>query len=137
MLGDGPRAHDVAQDTFLRFLSARVEGGEGGVVAWLYRTSANLAIDALRVRGRHVELALAPPAGAPEVSESGAALRATLARLAKSVAPEVLQAGLLSRADGLTHLELAEVLQVSERTVRRWLTAFDEAAERCAEEMAP
>jgi RNA polymerase sigma factor (sigma-70 family) len=134
ILGEGAGAQDVAQEAFLRFLGARIRGGEPGVVAWLYRTSANLAIDALRRRASPRETGWRP---APSVSgggEAGLSLRRTLERLASDVPQEVLRAGVLSRADGLTQQELALVLDVSPRTVRRWLTAFDEAVQRLAQE---
>ena len=134
ILGDGARAQDVAQETFLRFLGARVEGGDAGAVRWLYRTSANLAIDALRAARRQVTAGELRPALAPEALEAGHALRVALGGLERRLSLEVLRAGVLTRADGLTQPELAAVLEVSERTVRRWLTTFDEAARALAEE---
>ncbi len=138
VLGDGAQAQDVAQDTFIRFLGARVEGGEPGVLAWLYRTSANLAIDTLRLRRRqsNVRVEELRPQPAPEVLEASSSLRATVERLSKSLPREVLSAGLLSRANGLTQPELALVLDVSERTVRRWLISFDEAARSLESEVS-
>ena len=38
-----------------------------------------------------------------------------------------LEAAILNRVDRLSHPEVAEVLGVSERTVRRLLTRFDES----------
>ena len=134
MLGDGGAAEDVAQEAFLRFLAVRVDGGDPGVVAWLYRTSANLAIDVVRRRSSWATAGWRPPAEASASTEAALALRSTLAQLSRDMPTDVLRAGLLSRADGLTQPELATLLEVSERTVRRWLTTFDEAARRLAAE---
>jgi RNA polymerase sigma-70 factor (ECF subfamily) len=49
-----------------------------------------------------------------------------LRQVAARVPAEELECALLDRLDGLTQVESAEVLGVSERTVRRMLTRFDE-----------
>jgi RNA polymerase sigma-70 factor (ECF subfamily) len=137
LLGETSLAQDVAQETFVRFLKTSVTGGDAGVVAWLYRTSANLAIDVIRSRRTAASVEILRPGVAPESLEAGVQLRSTIRRLAQHVTGEALQAGFLTRANGLTQAEVASVLDVSERTVRRWLTAFDEAAQSLAVEHVP
>ena len=127
LVGDGVQAQDIAQDTFIRFLKGpAIEGGDEGTVAWLYRASANLAIDTLRKRRTNVGVDELRPA--PEELEAGLSLRSSLEKLARALPREILHAGVLSRANGLTQPELAKLLDISERTVRRWLITFDEAA---------
>ncbi len=132
MLGDAHEAQDVAQDAFLRLHASDVTLSDGlAVTAWLYRTSTRLAIDRLRVRARHThdEAALdgLGSEASPEVRAHFAGLWATLVRRLPS---EELEAALLRYVDGLKQVEIAEVLGVDERTVRRLLAKFDERAAR-------
>lgn len=95
------------------------------LLAWLYLTSTRLCLDTLR-RSR----ALVPFADALVVScavspDAALSARSTIAALCHRATPEQLEAALLARVDGLSHPEVALVLGVSERTVRRLLDAFD------------
>ncbi len=128
LLGDGPTAADVAQETFVRFLQTRVTGGDDGVVRWLYRCSGNLVIDHLRRRRTTVAVDDLAPSPTSSHAETAALVRSFVGRLAKDLPSEVMQAGLLIHVDGLTQLEAAVVLDVTERTVRRWLDSFGQAA---------
>jgi RNA polymerase sigma-70 factor (ECF subfamily) len=135
LVGDEGLASDLAQETFIRLLKSReLSGGEQGTVRWLYRTSSNLAIDHLRARKRSLADELSPMTQSPDAT---AELRSVIRRLATLVSAEALQAALLSRANGLTQPELAQVLEVSERTVRRWLSQFDDAVKTLAVEQTP
>jgi RNA polymerase sigma-70 factor (ECF subfamily) len=100
-------------------------------MAWLYRTCTRVAIDLLRERRRTSPLALAiedagraEPCGADLTGAIEA--RSALARIVGDAPDDELTAAMLCRVDGLTHPEAAEVLNVSERTVRRLLDRFDE-----------
>jgi len=91
------------------------------VAAWIYRTATHLAVDKLRrsTRGaevRGVEADVAAPAAPTEQ-------RQELLRLASLLPADELELAFLTRVDGLTQPESAEVLGVSERTVRRMLGA--------------
>ncbi len=135
LVGDEGLASDLAQETFIRLLKSReLSGGEQGTVRWLYRTSSNLAIDHLRAHKRSLADELSPMTQSPDAT---AELRSVIRRLATLVSAEALQAALLSRANGLTQPELAQVLEVSERTVRRWLSQFDDAVKTLAVEQTP
>ena len=131
LLGDTSAAEDATQETFLRMLRAAPELATTTdarvVMAWLYRTCTRIAIDALRERARR------PVDFASEESvtcgvDLGAALeaRSALAKIASETPDEELAAAVLCRVDALTQPEAAEVLNVSERTVRRLLDRFDE-----------
>jgi RNA polymerase sigma-70 factor, ECF subfamily len=134
MLRDPDEAQDVAQETFIRLWQARLRDEDPRrVTAWVYRTSTHLAID--RLRRRQSGVAPERPEELPEVAqvgslESSVQARQELERFARHLPADELEVVLLSRVDGLTQLEIAEVAQVSERTVRRLLTRFDERVEQ-------
>ena len=136
MLGDSEEAKDVAQETFIRLW----QGGQGSegprqVSAWVYRTSTRLAIDCLRRRRTREGLAPEEEQKAPDLEES-LHLRRQLRQLAGEVPADELEVVLLSRLDGMTHEEVAEVASVSDRTVRRMLRRFDERLTRLREELS-
>lgn len=121
MLRDSAEAQDVAQETFVRLWAQR-DGlrGPGAMLAWMYRTATRLAID----RMRHKAVAaqdlswLPPQEGDPARQvEARQALAHVLGRLPR----RELEALILARVDGLTQPEIAEVMQSSERSVRRLL----------------
>lgn len=124
VLGDTDEANDVAQETFIRFWKFGATDEPRTAIAWLYRTATRLSVDKLRERAMHAR----PVPGPIETSdlESSTASRQVLQRLARSAEPDELQAAVLSRLDGMTHPEVAQVMSISERTVRRLLARFDE-----------
>ncbi|MDX2009010.1 MAG: RNA polymerase sigma factor [Myxococcaceae bacterium] len=128
VLGDGDDASDVAQETFIRFWKQGPPEPPRVALAWLYRTATHLSVDRLRHRALHARAVPQPVYGAD--LEASTASRQLLARLARDADAEELQAAVLSRLDGLTHPEIAEVMDVSERTVRRLLARFDQRAQR-------
>lgn len=134
ILGELPEAQDVAQEAFLRLHAASSElslRDERAVMAWLYRTSTRLAIDRLRARTRvsaeDDASALLATGASPEHSAHLAGLWSALIRRAPE---DELEAALLTHVDGLTQPEIAEVLGVHERSVRRLLAQFEERAAR-------
>jgi RNA polymerase sigma factor (sigma-70 family) len=130
MLGDGQAAEDVAQEAFVRLLQSQHELGpdadERTLVAWVYRTTTRLSIDALRDRARtkpSEDLDTLPCGVSPDGAlDAKVAIRA----LSATTPPDELEAAVLCRVDGLSQPEAATVLGVSERTVRRLLERFDE-----------
>jgi RNA polymerase sigma-70 factor (ECF subfamily) len=135
MLGEGEEAADVAQETFVRLCETGFVHREPAVrAAWMYRASTRLAVDRLRRRALGVETrcANAEPADGPADHDLEASVHArrALATLAASADPRELEVAILCRLDGLTQAEAAEVLDVSERTVRRRLERFDAQARR-------
>jgi RNA polymerase sigma-70 factor (ECF subfamily) len=131
ILGRTAAAEDVAQETFLRLWQSGPRLGTGAetrtIMAWLYLTSTRLALDALR-EGRRptVEIGEAEPASCASSPDAVAAARASIVALSGGVPADELEAALLARVDGLSQPEVAAVLGVSERTVRRLLGRFDE-----------
>lgn len=133
MLGDRDEAEDVAQETFVRLWQEGLAGaGPLHVTAWVYRTSTRLAID--RMRRRKVR-ETGPPAGSDGAAPDAAlGARRELERIAGSVPDDELAVAILTRHDGLDQQEAAEIVRVSERTVRRLLRRFDERLARLQEE---
>jgi RNA polymerase sigma-70 factor (ECF subfamily) len=137
MIADATEAQDLAQEVFVRLWRAREEIAEPrALTAWLYRTCTRLAIDRARSRGRQDQVFTLAGAGG-ESGDGGEALaagnpeslsasRRALADLAARTPARELEVVLLSRVDGLSHPEIAEVVGIGERTVRRLLTRFSE-----------
>ena len=124
VLFDPEEAQDVAQDTFIRLWKSGLPLDDvRRVTAWLYKTATRLSIDRLReraVRQRGVDSAVFAP-DLQRLAES----RQLLARLSVAAPPDELDAAVLDRLDGLSQLEISEVLGVSVRTVRRLVSRFD------------
>lgn len=130
MLRGHADANDVAQEVFVRLWKHReLIHDQLALTAWLYRASTHLVIDRARSRAfsqeslAHLHDALQGPAGD---SEARFVSREELRRLLTSCPEPELEAAILSRVDRLTHPEIAEVMGVGERTVRRLLGRFDE-----------
>ncbi len=139
MLRNSAEADDVAQETFVRLWRSRlVDEDPATVTSWLYRTSTRLTIDFLRARkwrdsddpdGAAEEIAALVPS-----SENELEIRRALEKFAGRLPANELEIAFLHRLDGLTQAEIAEVVQISERTVRRCLQRLDERVEKLKQE---
>jgi RNA polymerase sigma factor (sigma-70 family) len=119
-------AEDIAQESFVRLWASRKEWNTNGSArAILYRIARNLAIDERRkrlVRNRTTNLDLpqnrtATPLEITEESELTHEFDAALEKL-----PErEREIFLLSRHQGLTYAEIAEVMQLAPQTVANLL----------------
>jgi RNA polymerase sigma-70 factor (ECF subfamily) len=126
MLSDGQDVDDVAQETFIRFWQRGLaETPAPQAVAWLYKTCTHLAIDRLRARARRQQLHESRENIAASPGDALFARRAC-ELLAATAATEDLEVALLARVDGLDQKEVASVLGITDRTVRRALARFDE-----------
>jgi RNA polymerase sigma-70 factor (ECF subfamily) len=142
MLGDGQAAEDVAQEAFVRLLQCLQSNheidatDERALVAWVYRTTTRLALDALRRRKRRgrEEGLDALPCGVS--LDAALAARTAIERLTGTTPPEELEAAVFCRVDGMSQPEAAAVLGVSERTLRRLLERFDARTAPLREERA-
>lgn len=146
LLANAQAADDVAQDVFVRLWqwderpALDAPDAARTVLAWLYRTSTRLAIDTLRANGaRRYGDGGERLAALPCSTDLDALLGAKSAILAVAHAADddELHAAVLARVDGLSHLEVAVILGVSERTVRRLLQRFDEQTGSIRKEFAP
>jgi RNA polymerase sigma-70 factor, ECF subfamily len=131
MLAGHADASDMAQEVFFRLWTHRdLAEDPRALTAWLYRTSTRLVIDRARKRTlgqeslHHLQNLLQ---SAPEPpAEQRFVERQRLRQVMADVPEDELEAAILSRFDRLTQPEVAEVMAVSERTVRRLLARFDE-----------
>jgi RNA polymerase sigma-70 factor, ECF subfamily len=130
MLGDGQAAEDVAQEAFVRLLQSRDEipddADERTLVAWVYRTTTRLALDALRDRKRTAPTDDFDSVPCGVVLHDALAARTAIQALSDATPPDELEAAVFCRLDGLSQPEAAAMLGVSERTIRRLLGRFDD-----------
>lgn len=131
MLGNGEDARDVAQETFVRFWQARdALRVPEAAVGWVYRTATHLAIDRVRARKVTTDLEALSASDANPEEESHA--RRTLLALSKVLSKNEMEVALLLRGDGMSQAEVAEVMGISERTVRRIVNQLDASLARFA-----
>jgi RNA polymerase sigma-70 factor (ECF subfamily) len=140
LLRDRTAAEDVTAAAFERAYRkrSRFDARRGTPRAWLFGIARNAALDELRRRGRHAELAAEPsddavgPDVAAEVGLRRVALRGALAQLS----PRERELVALKFFAGLGNAEIAQVLGVSEtnagtrlhRVIEKLRRACDEAA---------
>jgi RNA polymerase sigma-70 factor (ECF subfamily) len=137
MLRHGDDAQDLAQETFVRLWKSGLDLDDPRrVTAWVYRTATHLAVDHLRRRATGTEqLGVEADVALPS-SDARVHTRQLLQQLAGKIPADELELAFLDRVDGLTQPESAEVLGVSERTVRRMLTRLDARLEKLKAEVA-
>ena len=125
MLSDRIEAEDVAQDAMMRLwkIAPDWRDGEAQISTWLYRVVANLCTDRLRKRKRSGAIGMdqvaepADPApGAPEQIQTNARMAALSDALAK-LPERQAQAVALRHLDGLANPEIAEIMDISVRSV--------------------
>jgi RNA polymerase sigma-70 factor, ECF subfamily len=134
LLGDRSRAEELADDVFLKlYRQPWLAGSDGNVGGWLYRTSTNLGIDALRARARRQRYEDAAARASLERAapsdplhdvlreEQCRRVRAVLSTLKPSHAQI-----LVLRASGLSYRELAESLGVQRSSVGTMLIRAEE-----------
>jgi RNA polymerase sigma-70 factor (ECF subfamily) len=130
MLGDGQAAEDVAQEAFVRLLQSKDEitdtTDERALVAWVYRTTTRLALDVLRDRKRTAPTDDLDSLPCGVGLHDALAARTAIQALADTTPADELEAAVFCRIDGLSQPEASAVLGISERTLRRLLTRFDE-----------
>lgn len=133
LLRDDQAARDVVQDTFVRVWQHRATLDPArSLRALLYRTARNLAFNAVRDARTRARLLgdggeatpddVLPWAAPDPVAEVEAGELAERVRAAIAALPERQREALtLSRFDGLTHEEVADVMGCSARTVNNHL----------------
>lgn len=134
MLTDPAEAQDVAQETFTRLWHRRMDLDDVETVnRWLYTTSTRIAIDRIRARRPETtpDAVTATMAGVPERVVHA---RRQLGRVAQSLTPEQLEVLVLWRIDGMEQKDIAQLLGLGERTVRRRLRAAEERLARLGDD---
>lgn len=120
-------AQDVASETFLRVLASRHLGAVQEPRAFLTTIAKRLLFTLWRRRAleqAYVDaLALMPEPLAPSPEERALVLEALheIDAMLDGLAPKARQAFLLSQLEGLGYAEIALQLQVSERTIKRYM----------------
>ncbi len=124
ILGDTPEAEDLAQETFARLWRGRATLRDpAAAVRWLYVVATHGAYDRLKSKGHRV----AEPVEVVDVTagpDRVVTARLRLDELARRLEPHEWELVILWRVDGLKQAELASVLEVSERTIRRRLSSL-------------
>ncbi|MBY8877239.1 RNA polymerase sigma factor [Streptomyces sp. PLK6-54] len=125
MLGNLPDAEEAVQDAFLRaWRSLPGFRGDAAFGTWMYRVVTNRCLTVLRVRPPSVPLDSVPEAAARDASgeperaaESDAATHALAAALGR-LRPDQRACWILRELHGLSYAEIAQVVGMSEPTVR-------------------
>jgi RNA polymerase sigma-70 factor, ECF subfamily len=130
MLRGNADATDVAQEVFMRLWKHReLIDDPLALTGWLYRASTRLVIDRARQRTLSDESLkyLQSLTGAEDDTSAERFTSRRQLRLITTDFPEKeLEVAILSRFDRLPHSEIADVMGIGERTVRRLLGRFDE-----------
>lgn len=133
-LGSWDDAEDVAQDAFVRVLSAAGRyQPTANFTTWLYRIVVNLCMDQKRKRGRRGTVSLTPGMDAVDATDGAAdtlaaSEQAERVRQALASLPERQRmAVILLRYEGLTYRQIAEAMETTEAAVdsllsRAWAT---------------
>jgi RNA polymerase sigma-70 factor, ECF subfamily len=125
LLGDRARAEELADDVFLKlYRQPWLAGSDGNVGGWLYRTSTNLGIDALRAQARRHRYEDAAARARLETAAPSDPLQEVLRQeqwrrvrgVLSTLKPSQAQI-LVLRASGLSYRELAESLGVKRSSV--------------------
>ncbi len=130
--GNRADAEDITQQACMKLARALSSYRfESAFTSWLYRVVVNCAKDWARSQGRHVGEALdtvTEQGGSAAVSESNGVERQAyiwqLLHKLEDLPEGIKETLLLVHAEGLTHLEAAEALDVKESTVSWRLHEF-------------
>jgi RNA polymerase sigma-70 factor (ECF subfamily) len=121
-------AEELAQETFVRLWASRASlQNPDAVVGWVYKAATRLAIDELR-RGRFELVGLESEIEDRRGAESQTVARLDARALAKTLDDESLEVAILAYVDGMTQPEIAKIVGVSDRTVRRILDRVEQTA---------
>lgn len=126
-LGSEQEAKEVAQEAYVRLLRLDQPEAIGYLRAFLFKTAANLAIDRLRARGRRppmrsmAERDLGVFDLSPERQVASVQSIAVLRRAIAELPLKCRQAFLMHRLEGLSCLEIAGRMGLTERMIRRYV----------------
>jgi RNA polymerase sigma-70 factor (ECF subfamily) len=127
LLGDEQAAWDAVQEVFLRVLRSHFRE-ESSPMTWLYRITTNHCFNLLRNaarRARRTEQYLKVPV-AGLASESPAEARIAVAQLVSRLPPKLFEVAVYAYLDRMTQEEIAEVVDVSRKTVNHRLRELRE-----------
>jgi RNA polymerase sigma-70 factor (ECF subfamily) len=135
MLGDAEEARDVAQTAFLKALeNLHRFDVRYRFYSWLYRIALNEALDLIARRGRQTELTDVHEANDDPARDATAAdLGAHVQRALAGLTPDHRAVIVLRHYQDLSYEEIAQVLELSDQTVKSRLF---EARERLRRRLA-
>jgi len=116
-LGNVSDAEDAVQETFLKVhRAASTYNGESAFTTWMYRVLINTCYDALRRRLRRIQEAPMDDVITTERAGSSVddAKRMTLRKMLNGLPEQRRSVFLLFEVEGLTHAEIAQVLNITE-----------------------
>lgn len=126
MLGTGPEADDVGQETFIRFYHALDRfRGDSELGYYLKRIAMNLALNALKRRERRRSrlkwnedlAAFSDPEMIPEQDLEGQEMAAHAMNAIQSLSPKIRAVAVLRLVEGYSTAETAELLGIPYGTV--------------------
>lgn len=132
--GNPEDAADIVQEVFLRaWRSIESFRGDSGFSTWLFRITMNLCVDHARhkhaqpqtqpiVTDDETERPLPDPAPTPEEHLDNCELGRELAAALEEISEEHRRIVLLRDVSGMSYTEIAEVLEISEGTVKSRLS---------------
>ncbi|EPL03286.1 sigma-70 family RNA polymerase sigma factor [Pseudomonas sp. CF161] len=126
-LGNAADAADLAQDTFVRLLQRSERLELKAPRAFLRTIARGLVIDHWRreeIERAYLEtIAHLPEAQTPSAESRALVLELleSIARLLEGLKPKVRKAFLLAQCEGLTHKQIAQQMDISVRTVERYV----------------
>lgn len=125
VLRNAAEAEDIVQVTFLRLFDARKKEPVSNLRGWLYRVAHNLAIDHLRRRNKHEEVAtewgLNLSNQKPDISAEQRVIQQQSITTILGRLNEREKYCLLLRAEGLSYDEIATTLGISAKAVSVYL----------------
>lgn len=127
-LSSHAEAKDVAQEAYVRLLQLHRPEAVDFLRAFLFRTASNIAIDNLRrrriaqragfIESRHLDTDRL----CPERRVSSLEEMVLVRRCLNELAPQCRRALVLSRIEGMRLQDIASELEVSTRTVKRYIS---------------
>lgn len=127
ILGDEAEALDALQDLFLQIRDKLdTFRDESKISTWLYRIATNHCLNRLRSARSRARLAQANDTEHQYDPRTRLERRDLLLHLIEQLEERDVQIAVHRHLDGMTQPEIAEVLGVSERTVRKRLSALNE-----------
>jgi RNA polymerase sigma-70 factor (ECF subfamily) len=121
--GDRMLAEDIAAETFVRALTARVPPGTGSLKAYLLTIARHLFLDNVRADRRSTpldgdHLDLADPGAGPDATAEGRLGLEALREALQNVPEHERAALLMATVDGLSHDDIAAALGCSRAAVK-------------------
>lgn len=139
VLGDDALAHNAAQETFVRFVAYAEHTEVGNIASFLYQSATRVSVERLRARAQQGGTTKQTP---QEIRgrECGAwALqdRLALAEVLAVTDLETAQIATMYYLDAMSPAQIAQVMEISRRSVSTHLQRFGERALRLLSDRAP